>query len=672
MKMNKRELRKFADPGLNFNPGDGLLLYKEIEYIVRAAVKIIAGKRTLAVYFYNREKSAGNCCIPEYTLFHLKDDYIALQRTDDGKLKWRTSCIDNISEKYGSFTKKCAFYKLRDEQIITSFCGMENSTGFDALNKLQTTVMTDRLIIKQKARDRAIIERMRVIPAIPRDFNDWIRNDLLPHYIFYQYKRTKKPIQGYCTACCRDVLIKGQKHNASGKCPGCGKDIIFKAKGVAKKLCDRITVQILQKTAGNEFAARIFKVKHCLNSSCEPVLDIWENARLFIWRDESNIICEQSYFYDYNKGLLTKWREGTRPRFSIYQYNFECDICGYLYVKNLDKILAGTVWQYSQLERFADIDCEPLEVLPYLKGYLRYPAIEYLVKFGLTKLTSHIVYGKNEYGGEEIINTNGKTFRETLGVGLEDLPVLQKVNADINQLELYQALKKQGFRADETLLAWYKEQEISLPENILIPLKYTTPFKIMRYAEEQFEKLKNLVKNYGYRRYFNKSAVLSEYKDYLSMSEKLEYDMTDTFILFPKNLQESHDLASKLYDIKKASIFNGIVQEAYQGLLEQYSYKKDGLTVIPPKTSKEIVKEGQKLHHCVASYVEKVAKSECVILFIRQTEDIQKPFYTMEIRNGKVVQIHGQNHAAPTPEVNKFLEQWKRKKLPPANKTGAA
>lgn len=73
--------------------------------------------------------------------------------------------------------------------------------------------------------------------------------------------------------------------------------------------------------------------------------------------------------------------------------------------------------------------------------------------------------------------------------------------------------------------------------------------------------------------------------------------------------------------------------------------------------------EGNALHHCVGSYANRVAKKECVILFLRRTEELEKPFYTVEVRNRKVVQVQGMGHCDPTPEVEAFMAQWGRQVL---------
>jgi len=51
---------------------------------------------------------------------------------------------------------------------------------------------------------------------------------------------------------------------------------------------------------------------------------------------------------------------------------------------------------------------------------------------------------------------------------------------------------------------------------------------------------------------------------------------------------------------------------------------------------------------------------------------MDEPFCTMEISNGDIVQVRGYDNRVPTPEVTKFLEQWKRKKLSSAKTAKAA
>ena len=47
-------------------------------------------------------------------------------------------------------------------------------------------------------------------------------------------------------------------------------------------------------------------------------------------------------------------------------------------------------------------------------------------------------------------------------------------------------------------------------------------------------------------------------------------------------------------------------------------------------------------------------------------EEPKKPYVTVEVRNGKIEQIHGDHNSDPTEEVKKFVDLWSRKVLPMA------
>ena len=97
--------------------------------------------------------------------------------------------------------------------------------------------------------------------------------------------------------------------------------------------------------------------------------------------------------------------------------------------------------------------------------------------------------------------------------------------------------------------------------------------------------------------------------------------------------------------------------EAISGHLD---FEADGMKMVLPANAEDLAAEGNALHHCVGSYADRVARKECVILFLRQTEDIGKPFYTVEVRGGEVAQVRGMRNCDPTPEVEEFMDRWER------------
>ena len=76
--------------------------------------------------------------------------------------------------------------------------------------------------------------------------------------------------------------------------------------------------------------------------------------------------------------------------------------------------------------------------------------------------------------------------------------------------------------------------------------------------------------------------------------------------------------------------------------------------------------EGKALHHCVGSYIDKVAGGRCLSVFVRRVEEPKKPYVTVEVRDGKIAQNHGDHNSKPTEEVQNFIDLWSRKVLPMA------
>jgi hypothetical protein len=161
----KRELRKYADPGLKFSPGHGLLHTEAIDYIVRTAVRNIAGQRILAVYIYDRQDVSA----PRYTLFQARREYTTLERMQDGALKWRAASLYNL---LGCWPKKqCAFYTQQDQRRVTRFCDLEDKEGLKAIEALQEKIMNADLHSRTIAREKKLSKQCgasRPNPAIWR------------------------------------------------------------------------------------------------------------------------------------------------------------------------------------------------------------------------------------------------------------------------------------------------------------------------------------------------------------------------------------------------------------------------------------------------------------------------------------------------------------------------
>ena len=376
---------------------------------------------------------------------------------------------------------------------------------------------------------------------------------------------------------------------------------------------------------------------------------------------------DESYYYSYEGKGLIPWTKGTRPVYNRYFYNYEADTSGHVYTRNLSKELKRTPWQYSQLGEYYLSDRVQMCIRPFFREYLRHPVLEYLIKLRLFALTTYVVYGDSGDGFFTTpVNLDGKGIKEVLGVDKQYLPMMQEMDMNRRTLRLLQQLIKAGIHPPKDLMVWCQQNKILDSEDLHACLRLMTPNRMIRYLAQQCEATPMVFTKESYYGLTREKRAFDLYKDYIRFCVDLGYDMTDDFILFPRHLKDAHDRASEMFDKRRAQIYNEKIAAQYESLVSQYQMTNAGLTVMPPKSAEEIVVEGQKLHHCVGGYVSRVAKEECTILFLRREEQPEEPYYTMEIRNGKVAQLRGDNNCDPTPAIDAYMNLWKQEKLLPA------
>ncbi len=88
-------------------------------------------------------------------------------------------------------------------------------------------------------------------------------------------------------------------------------------------------------------------------------------------------------------------------------------------------------------------------------------------------------------------------------------------------------------------------------------------------------------------------------------------------------------------------------------------YDDNKYAIITPQTAMDMEQEGAILHHCVGSYVPRVANEECEIYFMRKTNDMQKPFLTIEVKNNILKQCYGYRDSYNSDKnAEKFIRKW--------------
>lgn len=666
-KIDKRACRKFAMPELEFNLNEGVLHVESCPYIIRTAVRNIAGQRILVLYIYQRESILAGSIKPRWVMFHSRDDFATLSFREDAKATWQCSTLGSL-DRIGGFDSKCAFYRQQDESRVARFCKCERG-AISMLGYLQRLISYRKELERKWKKQRAIIDRMKYVPVLPRDLKGFIHREVMPQYIFYDYQR-KAPGHAYCTACRHEVRIAAAKHNTSGLCPRCKKKITFKCRGRRGRIFDRETVQVLQKAEGNGLVLRIIKVYRSFADSDIPNhFEIWENARQFITLSSSGQCSVDAYYYHYKAGYdLTPWCNGYRPVFDRWKYNFTADMSGVLYQRNLSDTLKDTPWAYSQLEAFSGI-ASFSGVATFLSAYIKRPKIEHLIKMKLYRLVSGIIYGGYSYSALQAINFNGENMRAILGIDRPYFPLLRELNPSIDQLHLIRQLLQADHKPSTEQIKWFIASKISNADAAKELLAHMSVHKLQRYVEQQFApEDEAALKRVDY---YKMNTLITDYHDYLCMCKELQYDVKNSFILFPRELKAAHDSVAKTLKDKRTAEHEKAIAGSFDEWQKRYQYQSKELMMIPPHSAKEIVNEGAALHHCVRLYVKNVAEKKSVILFVRSVDEPDKSLCTVEVKDGQVTQARGFDNKEPPAQITAFIEQWKQRVLYASDKAAA-
>ena len=269
---------------------------------------------------------------------------------------------------------------------------------------------------------------------------------------------------------------------------------------------------------------------------------------------------------------------------------------------------------------------------------MKYPSIEILEKAGFERIVG-------ERANEEksrAVNWRAKDLRKILGLKPKEIKEFRNRGrfARLYELEKYKDIKKMGYKVSF--------------DQIDLLLVYKTKETIQEI--ERYVKLEKALEYLG-----TQEDDCRIYIDYLKECRQLGYDMNNKKVLFPENLQVAHEATSEKIQIQTDAEKKEDFIKSIKKLYDRPEYREDALLIRPARDPEELAKESAALHHCVRTYVDKVVRGSCVILFIRRISEPDKPYFTLELSpEGKIVQCRGDHNCAYPEDVKEFLERWQK------------
>ena len=455
----------------------------------------------------------------------------------------------------------------------------------------------------------------------------------LTQYLFYSSITGRKNNQRscYCTACKAQFMENIYTteaefiHKQFTVCPVCGAHVkAFQDWRGKQKLYERKNIMVLE--ARNEaLFIRIFDIRHW-----------WVNSLQLL-------ACDEKWRIYVAPGMMQKFEKDCYSEKFLRIGNdnaLKIDIDGIIGRAEIDR----TFLRYFDVWKYFDNPGEsywPSFVwMKYIFTAAKKPNIEYLDKLGMKRLICDILDGNMK-----LIRWKSNNVKIMLGL---DKTELELCEWNATRLRFHHEMIKRNIRDRATvhsILRGKKQRFYNEYLDKLIDIAKRLPdaslAKIHKYAKASY-----------YR------AV--DWMDYLIDLGKPEVggDLTDTSMTFPKDLQAAKDRVRELIRTKADEKINEKVRQRAESL-KKYVYSDDRFTLVIPQSVQEIVNEGKALSHCVGSYAYRHATGGTTILFLREKDDLQTPFYTIEINLDKpeIVQCRGyKNNRANNPKPQEIKD----------------
>lgn len=152
------------------------------------------------------------------------------------------------------------------------------------------------------------------------------------------------------------------------------------------------------------------------------------------------------------------------------------------------------------------------------------------------------------------------------------------------------------------------------------------------------------------------NSFMGELRDYLDMCVSMDIKPT----LYSSYLKQTHDITSRNYEVKLTEEQAEMFEKAYKDF-KPFVTEDKTYSIVRPKNADDVKHEGSALNHCVYSYLSKVIKRNCLIVFLRKTKDTDKPLVTIEIENEAIVQARGASNRSITEDEYKAICEYAKK-----------
>lgn len=490
---------------------------------------------------------------------------------------------------------------------------------------------------------------------IPDGLVDYIRREVLPHDKTLVY--SKGNVSGVCFCCGRAVRAKRDRfiQNASVLCPNCGERVYCYLDTGVRYETQYVgeVVSIQRGTDGQSVWLRQWHLRRDFSAQWRDIpAQLDEVVRYGIRGDRvAKWQCEvkESWYAQSYRHRLDDWRR-VRSLTVIYEGGYWMHVPA-----EFKALVAGTSLQYCDLPGYMSHEVvHSRNPIRFLLDWVRYPAVEKLWKAGYTQLVDDHIWGVGEHL-RSAIRLSGARIEDALKFPLRLLRLKapeEWSTEDVARMGgLWKLVQDGKLREPEAVELFRAAVDYRSLANAW---GHAPCRRILRYLEDAQKTLEG--RGVQYKRM---GAVVQTYRDYLEDCVRLKLDLDDRQVLFPANLYAAHQrtICQVKYQADKA------MRERFSAAadkLAELAWVQNGLMIRPAASAEELSMEGAALHHCVGGYADRMSRGETAILLIRKSTQPDKPYYTLEYRDGSVIQCRTAHNGSYLTDktVKPFVDAW--------------
>ncbi len=631
---------------------DSCVINELIPWSVEVSMPVADGERFLCVDFIKnenyRQKSYWKSSPDTFRVVCSKkqSDYRFAVKPDGFKYRTLQEAIYAVSSPMSGYVN----ISERAEEMLRHWTGEESTNHqINTLCDWCKKARAEKIKKQRAARGEIADEEYRLCPVdIPEGLEEWIVQEVLPRDEVLIYK--KGNVRGFCHVCGYKVTAHNGRFRQYEpvRCPICGTRVMAILENGKSYFADYVAnVAAVQKsTDGDAIFIRMWHLCRDEYADYTNMAAHLEEFQRFAIRGNKVARWVKEYKGSYFCGSHTrkKYPQWVKMKdVAVYDSPYR------LFTGNIRDVTDGTKLQYADVDGYIADDSRGFKnPIRFLLDFARYPVLEFLQKGGYNKLISQWIVGFDS-AERKAINKNGKTLQKCFKFPPNKLKTLPPEEWDGAKLLDMQWACRSGEKLNEEDTRIFLRKGIKT-DRIESCLKYVNLKKLLKYLSSQ-----------------EKSGTCSAditYADYIGECEKLNLDLTRKDVLFPKNLNAAHERTSAQLEyylnLEKTQTFKAVAEK-----LEKNKYESGELLIRPARSPDELTKEGKTLHHCVGGYADRMASGETAIYLIRLKDYPDYPYYTLELKNKRVIQCHTLRNRTcqevGEPFIQDFVNEWLEK-----------